>query len=387
MPRGSSKSYSSVIKLDDNTIAFFALVKAGLWENSQKFSAESFELRDSVDWGEVYRLASEQSVLGLVLAGIDYLPNDQRPPKIELLQWIGEIQVLEQQNQAMNSFIGKLVADMRKKGIYTTLIKGQGIAQCYERPLWRSAGDVDFFMSEDNYEEAKVYLARIASGIEPEKERTKHIGFTVDQWLVELHATMHTGLKKSVDRVIDEVRRSVFNEGNVRAWDNNGVDVFIPSPDNDIIIVFTHFLGHFCFGGIGLKQICDLCRLLWVYRDSLNHGLLESRIREMGLMTEWKAFGAFAIEYLGMPADAMPLYSATAGYKRKANRICSRILESGNMGQNNDGTYRQKENQWKANLITMGHRTREYFGLMSLFPWDATVFMKNYLKQKLPWNK
>lgn len=372
---------------DNNTKTFFALVRVGLWENSQKFSVESLELREPVDWEEVYRRASEQSVLGLVLAGIDYLPNDQRPPKIELLQWIGEIQMLEQQNQAMNSFIGKLVEDMRYNGIYTTLIKGQGAAQCYERPLWRSAGDVDFFLNDVNYEEAKVYLAGIASDIEPEKERTKHIGFTVDQWLVELHATMHTGLKKSVDRVIDEVRRSVFNEGNVRAWDNNGVDVFIPSPDNDIIIVFTHFLGHFCFGGIGLKQICDLCRLLWVYRDSLNHGLWESRIREMGLMTEWKAFGAFAVEYLGMPADAMPLCSATSGYKRKANRICSRILISGNMGQNCDGSYRQKEPQWKSDIITMGHRVGEYFGLMRIFPWDATVFMKNYLKQKLPWNK
>lgn len=107
----------------------------------------------------------------------------------------------------------------------------------------------------------------------------------------------------------------------------------------------------------------------------------------MGLMTEWKAFGAFAIKYLGMPTEAMPLYSATSGYKRKANRICARILKSGNMGQNCDGSYRLKEPQWKADIITMGHRVGEYFGLMRIFPWDATVFMKNYLKQKLPWNK
>lgn len=386
MPKGTTKSYSSVIKLDGNTKAFFALVRAGLWENCE-FQVPSLKIQGEVDWADVYRIASEQSVLGLVLAGIDYLPNDQRPPKIELLQWIGEVQMLEQQNQAMNNFIGKLVGDMSKRGIYTTLIKGQGIAQCYERPLWRSAGDVDLFLDEDNYEEAKAYLNQIASNIEPEKQLTKHIGFTVDQWLVELHATMHSGLKKSVDKVIDEVRRCVFKDGNIRTWDNNDVDVFIPGPDNDIIIVFTHFLGHFCFGGIGLKQICDLCRLLWFFRKGIDQDLLKKRLEEMGLMTEWKAFGAFAVEYLGMPADAMPLYSATSGYKRKANRICSRILISGNMGQNCDGSYRLNEPQWKADIITMGHRVGEYFGLMRIFPWDATVFMKNYLKQKLLWNK
>mgnify|MGYP007016824113 CR=1 FL=1 len=32
----------------------------------------------------------------------------------------------------------------------------------------------------------------------------------------------------------------------------------------------------------------------------------------MGLMSEWKAFGAYAVEFLGMPVEALPLYSADA---------------------------------------------------------------------------
>ena len=57
----------------------------------------------------------------------------------------------------------------------------------------------------------------------------------------------------------------------------------MPGPDNDVVIVFTHFLHHFFIGGVGLRQICDWCRLLWTYRESLDRGLLESRIRKMGL--------------------------------------------------------------------------------------------------------
>ena len=57
---------------------------------------------------------------------------------------------IEKQNSAMNSFIGVLVEKMRKEGIYTLLIKGQGVAQCYEKPLWRSCGDIDLYLSEDN---------------------------------------------------------------------------------------------------------------------------------------------------------------------------------------------------------------------------------------------
>lgn len=37
-------------------------------------------------------------------------------------------------------------------------------------------------------------------------------------------------------------------------------------------------------------------------------GLLEARLKEMGLVSVWKTFGAFAVEYLEMPGEAMPLY-------------------------------------------------------------------------------
>lgn len=90
------------MKQNYNQDAFFALLRAGLWPELEK----QVSLDVPVDWDEIYRLVSEQSVLGLVLAGIDSLPNDLRPPKVELLQWIGEIQLLEQQNKEMNVFIG-----------------------------------------------------------------------------------------------------------------------------------------------------------------------------------------------------------------------------------------------------------------------------------------
>lgn len=38
--------------------------------------------------------------------------------------------------------------------------------------------------------------------------------------------------------------------------------------------------------------------------------LLESRLRGMDLMPEWKRFAALTVGYLGIPIDAMPLYSA-----------------------------------------------------------------------------
>ena len=121
----------------------------------------------------------------------------------------------------------------------------------------------------------------------------------------------------------------------VRVWKNGETDVFLPAPDEDVFFVFTHFIKHFYKEGMNLRQICDWCRLLWTYRDSLNHGLLEKRIRKAGLTSEWKAFAALAVNYLGMPIDAVPLLDVRClkedgRWKRKADKICTFILEVGN---------------------------------------------------------
>ncbi len=131
---------------------FFSLLKSGLWGKGNP----DIYIDGTSDWNYIYQLAQEQSVLGLVLAGLEH--SDFKPPKELLLQWIGEVQIIEQRNKAMNRFIAELVQAMRKMGIYTLLVKGQGIAQCYERPFWRASGDVDLFLSEENYEKAKCFF-------------------------------------------------------------------------------------------------------------------------------------------------------------------------------------------------------------------------------------
>ena len=360
------------IKRHESSInAFFALVKAGLWTDV------GANLDGKVDWEKVYQLAEEQSVIGVSLAGIEQFKHANVNLNLNqelLLQWIGEVQMLEQQNKSMNSFIAELVEKMRKADIYTLLVKGQGIAQCYERPLWRCCGDVDLFLSDSNYEKAKEYLVPMASSSDLEGVYKKHFEMTIDSWVVELHGSMRCGLSAKMDNCIDDAQKAVFNGGNVRSWIDGTTQVFLPSADSDALFIFTHFLKHFYTGGLGLRQICDWCRLLWTYRDSLNYGLLESRIRRAGLLTEWKAFGAFAVDYLGMPSEAMPFYSADAKWKKKADMICSFILDVGNMGHNRDMSYYEKYPYLVRKVCSMGRRCGDLIRHAMIFPMDSMRF-------------
>ena len=345
--------------------AFFELIRAGLWEKEARLSRFG-----GVDCKEVMRLAEEQSVVGLATAGLEHV-KDVKVPQEWLLQFVGQSLQIERRNEAMNAFIEDLYGRMQSNGLYSILMKGQGIAQCYERPLWRTAGDIDLLLNGENYDRAKEWFRTIGQVDEDENEFRKRVNMTVDSWDVELHGTMRGELGGRIDKVIDEVQRDVFFGGNVRSWHNGNTTVFMPAADNDVIFVFTHILQHFFRGGIGLRQICDWCRLMWTYRTELDHGLLESRIRKAGIMSEWKAFGAFAVEYLGMPVEAMPMYSPARSHSRKSKRILKYMMQVGNFGHNRDMSYKAEKSFLVRMMISLKYRTSDFMKQVMVFPVDA----------------
>lgn len=332
-----------------------------------------------IKWHEVYRLATEQSVLGLVLAGLVH--SEVKPPQNVLLQWIGEVHLIEQQNKAMNKFVAQLIERLRNENVYAILVKGQGVAQCYEKSLWRASGDIDLLLSEDNYNAAKKVLEPIADKVGGENKVNKHQAFVINGFDVELHGKMPFIISNRVDDGIDEVLNDVFCRGNVRSWDCNGTQVSLPSPDNDVILVFTHFLHHFFIEGVGLRQICDWCRLLYTYKDSLNRGLLESRIRKMGLMSEWKAFASLAVDTLGMPVDEMPFYDAR--FTVKGKKILKRVLKCGNFGHNKDLSYRSRFSGLTYKIVAAWRRLKDFASLVPVFPLDAPRFYVTYVLGKV----
>lgn len=355
---------------------FFALLKAGLWEKQRK-GTEKWAL-DIEEWKGVYRLAEEQSVVGLIAAGIDRFKTGcqsfQIPQNIAL-QFIGSALQIEQRNKAMNECLAKLVVKLRKEGVYTLLLKGQGVAQCYEKPYWRTCGDIDFLLNEDNYAKAKKVLRPMASSVENEYTHAKHLGMNIDGWVVELHGNLHCALSSRIISGLNEIQKETFYGGRVCSWMNGKTQIFLLGMENNIVYVFTHFLNHFYKGGVGLRQICDWCRLLWTFREELDRMALESRIKKMGLTSEWQAFGVYAVKYLGMPIEAMPMYSPDRKWQRKAKHINEFLLNVGNFGHNRGLGYYTKYPYILRKALSMKMRIEDLASHARTFPLDSFRFM------------
>lgn len=344
-------------ELDKNQGILLSLIRAGLWEKEVQLLPYG-----EMDYTAICGMAEKQGVVGLVAAGLEHV-TDTKIPQVAALTFAGSTIQMEQRNKAMNLFIAELVEKMQAVDIYTLLVKGQGVAQCYERPLWRPSGDVDFLLSEENYKNAREFLLPLSSGNKHEERYSQHLGMSIGQWYVEIHGTLRTGLAARVDRQVDAVQRDVFYGGNVRSWLNGGTQVFMPAPNEDVFLVFTHFIKHFYKEGMTLRQVCDWCRLLYTYRESLDSGKLESWIRKSGLMGEWQSFASMAIEYLGMPVEAMPFYDSR--FKLKGSRLVEFIL----------GGY-------------SGNKVKDTWQIAKIFPWKAVVYAPsiflnvNWLKVK-----
>lgn len=343
---------------------FFSLLRAGLWEHDPGIPAG-----EPIDFEALYKVAEEQSVLGVVTAGIEHLEG-REVSKYEVKDFMWQVIYLDDRNASMNAFIADLFKRLEGEGIRAMLVKGQGIAQCYERPMWRMSGDIDLLLDADNYLKAKAFLCPLADKIGEEQVGKKHLGMHLGPWHLELHGTMRTWLPARTNAVIDQVQQDCM-DGNVRLWRNGNVDISLPEPVDDAVLIFTHFLNHFYVEGLGVRQICDWCRLLWTYRESLDLYRLEKLVRQAGLLSEWKAFGAYAVDYLGMPAEAMPLYDTSLKWRRKARRINDLLMEKGNMGHNRDMSYYSKYPYLVYKAISLWGHIRDASKRFRIFPLDS----------------
>ena len=81
--------------MQDWTDIFFALLRAGLWEQDLQLpSTPSAE-----DWQAVLQTARQQAVLGLIYRGVAHLPGDRMPPADQRLRLLADVDRIERRNK------------------------------------------------------------------------------------------------------------------------------------------------------------------------------------------------------------------------------------------------------------------------------------------------
>lgn len=281
---------------------FFSLLQSGLWGYGNK-ELSIFPLTE-VEWEGLYRLSREQTVTGLIFAGIQKLPENIQPKENLLVRWIATVDAIERRNVRMNSVLVELYGMFKKIGLNPVLLKGQGIASLYSNPLLRECGDIDFYFSTDR-DFSKANNCILKEGIRTVSKADGSIFYFWKGVKIEHHKRMFDLFTSRSIRYSKELETR-YGVKSITLCGNNYVQIDMPHPVLNVIQQSAHILKHAVGLGIGLRQFCDLAISCYTWYDELADEDMRTIYSELGLDKWCSLQYSFLEKYLKLSRRYLP---------------------------------------------------------------------------------
>lgn len=353
--------------------ALFLLLRAGLWETPPA-DTSLFPLTPA-QWGALYRLACQQTVVGVVFRGMDFLPAGCLPPDALLAQWVAAVDAIERKNQRTYRILDELYALFRRQGLHPVLLKGQGVAHYYAQPLLRVPGDIDlYFASRDEFRAACRCVRELGIAVAPKSDGS--VEFRWRGLEVELHSRFLDVYNPLPQRMVKRAeRRSGYV--NRRLAPLLRTEVFMPTPSLELLLLSAHILKHALGWGIGLRQLCDMARACHRLHGVYEAQRLRRMFRHAGL-SRWEGLlHAFLVDQLGLPPDELPY----GGRARSSRPLLGVVLRGGNFGLYAPG--RGDAASWRGKLLTSASFVRNAGFSLRYAPLEAFWVFTDLLRGQL----
>ena len=358
---------------------FLELLRAGLWG----VAADPDNFRpDSVDWRAVLRIAKEQTMMVVVTDGIETLPKELWPPKEVMMKLAMMRLKTEQAHRLLDSTIAQIVKALDAEGVHSVLLKGQGIAQNYRRPESRTCGDIDLYTGLGGYERAFEIIEGLHEG-RPHREAAEcvhHLHTSLNGVEVEIHRQTSFMHGKRMDAMFQEWTKQsldeMFGSGKLEVWDNDGAAVALAPATYNAFFILHHAVRHMTTEGVGFRQICDWTMLLHRCHSQVDVEKLGKMLKELRMERIWLEFGRLAVNYLGLPADELPLAPANLAPTRKTSKLLKHIFISGNFGRFDANGRDHSEvpylvRKWRSFTF----QSKRLFKLFGMFPGYSMAYL------------
>jgi len=301
---------------------FFQLLRIGLWANRKPTFTHS--LNES-DWVQIHKYAVNHTVEGLLYDSFAFLDEHQLPPQKIRLMWTVRVDKIERHNQKMNAVIASQYKIFKENGLNPLLQKGQGVALCYEVPLHRMSGDIDWYFENNGYNKARNFI----------KEKKMSIrdtaGFSLSYDWHGIHIEHH---KKLFDiqspfksRFLRKIQKD--HKDNYQTLLINDVYVRLLPHELQLLQVNSHILKHLLSFGIGLRQLCDSARLYYCTFSEINKKNLKELYRNAGILDWIHLLHYILVQHIGLPEKFLPFELPP---NLNADWMLEEIWYSGNFG-------------------------------------------------------
>ena len=311
-------------RMTKEEISLLHLLQLGL---SGKIKESVIDIKYDIDWHSVYALALRQGITAILLDAISKLPNEARPSKPMLLQWIGQATMMERMYAKHREKIASLAEFYRQYDIKMLLLKGYGCSLCYTKPEHRPTGDIDIFLFE-RQDEADILVEK-QLGIKVHREYHKHSTFNYGGVEVENHAKFIDDVShKSNIRFESILMTELDKEECLKSPIDN---VLIPSPTFNALFLLRHTGEHFASNEITLRQVLDVGTFFQRGNHSkIDWALVFKVYKEERMLRFFNAIATICVGYLGIDAACFASEDKQYSYQSDtalADRILSDIFE------------------------------------------------------------
>lgn len=280
-----------------NPFVFLQLVRLGIGHPASPISK-------SVDWQEIQTLAVKQGLYGVVLDGIEKLPETWRPPQIILLEWIGEVlQGYEYRYEQYSKTLSELAGFYNSQGYKMMVLKGYACSLNWPKPEHRPCGDIDIWQF-GRQKEADSAVA-CEKGIEIDNSHHHHTVFNWDEFMIENHYDFvnvhHHKSNDELEKIFKEL-----GEDDTHCVKVNGSDVYLPSPKLHTLFLLKHMMNDFTSFSVNLRQVLDWGFLIKKYGKEIDWNWMLSVIDQYHMTEFFHTINAICVVDLGFDESIFP---------------------------------------------------------------------------------
>ena len=239
---------------------FFELIRVSLG-NQDRLSRQP----SAYEWGKLYKMAEEQTLLGVCFVGLHNLGADSYDgyarigiPEDVYFQWMGMAAKIQKRNEDVNRQCVELQVRLAADGIRSCILKGQGVGALYgEISLLRQSGDIDIWMDVKR-DDVIAYVKEVCPDDDVDIS-SKHIEFKLfHDTVVEAHF-VPVGMKTPI---IGKRIKAYYDSEKGKQMEHkvmlpSGEIIVAPDIAFQSIHILQHAFGHFLFEGIGMRQLMD----------------------------------------------------------------------------------------------------------------------------------
>ena len=342
--------------------SFIQLVRLGIGHSAEPISKK-------IDWNAIEAYAARQGLSAIVLDGIGELPDNQRPSKEVLLQWIGNtLQCYESRYGQYRRTIAEMAGWYNSHGFKMMVLKGYACSLDWPKPEHRPCGDIDIWL----FGQQKEADATLEAGLKVQDSRFKvdksHHHHTVFYWkdfMVENHYDfLDTNTRKSSSEL--ELVLKELGTDDSYTIDVNGERVYLPAPNLHALFLIRHMVDHFTSVSISLRQVLDWAFFVEKHTAEIDWKWLVVLLEKYHMKDFYNCINAISVENLGFPVNIFQSVQFDPNLKEKIfNDIINpkfTEIEPGGFIQRMIYKYRRWQgNAWKQELCYPESRSLTFF--------------------------